>query len=110
MLRRMRGASSVRAALALASLLAIGAAFGLHPEPAAATQTATPAGLSAPVAKTLPHGCLACLAHGLALAAALSVAPSVDLAVQNVPLPSRTIPAGRLAGGDRSGRSPPAIS
>ena len=110
MLRRLRTAPLVRAALAFALLLSVSAGFGLHPEPGSAIRRAPAAGLSALPAGAAPHGCLACLAHGLAL----PTPPAVSLAaVTAVEAPSPALepdaPEG-LAGGPLPGRSPPANS
>jgi hypothetical protein len=111
MLRRLRTDPLVRAALAFALLLSVGAGFGLHPEPGSAIRRApVGAGLSAVPAGAAPHGCLACLAHGLALPTPPAVSLAAVTAAQ-APSPALEPDAPeRLAGGPVSGRSPPANS
>jgi hypothetical protein len=110
MLRRTRNTSVVRLALAVAVLLALGASFGLHPEPASQGSPSGVSGISTARRVPAPHGCLACLAHGAAMVSplfgiVLVAAPSSAAGLSEGPLP----PA-RLTCRDLSGRSPPARS
>lgn len=82
----------------------------MHPEPGGATIPASPSGLSTVRIGAAPHGCVACLNHGAALASPLpgpllAVAPAAPAS-----LPIESVLAGRLAGRGLSGRSPPARS
>jgi hypothetical protein len=106
MLRRIRTAPFARLALFAAAFIAIGASFGLHPEPG------EPLGApSAAFAKSLvpesSHGCMACLNHGLALASALSSLLLSGSAWTPAPPPADPTSHGRLAASDLPGRSPP---
>lgn len=108
MLRRMRSAPVVRLALCVAGFLAIGASFGLHPEPVG-NFSSSPPGVAFAKLRTLEarHGCVACLTHGAALAAPLlgillAGAPSEPASLLVDPSSH-----GRLAGTDLPGRSPP---
>ena len=108
MLRRIRKSRAVHVALALTAMLTIGASLGLHPEPAS-TLGAPPAdGISALSGPSSAHGCFACLVHGAAVAWSAAALPSAGAAEELLVLPSATEPAGRLAGRELSGRSPPA--
>jgi hypothetical protein len=109
MLQRTRTAPVVRAALTLAVVLAVGASFGLHPEPSPAPG-ASRAGFFLPAPPTSPHGCVACLAHGLVVPAPLSISLAAPAAVEQLYPSLELSPDSRLSGGDRSGRSPPAQS
>jgi hypothetical protein len=109
MLQRTRTAPAARAALALAVVLAVGASFGLHPEPSS-SPAASRSGISAPAPPVSPHGCVACLAHGLVIPAPLSIALAAPAVVERPFVSSELSPGSRLSGGDRSGRSPPAQS
>jgi len=106
MLRRLRRARAAHVLLGLAALLTVGASFGLHPEPGGSPR-ALPDGISTAAPASPSHGCLACLTHGAALAS-----PSLGLLlaaapVAPAPLALEPLLAGRLAGRDLSGRSPP---
>ena len=106
MLRRIRTAPVVRLALCAAALLAIGASFGLHPEPGEAFAGARPTLSQAAVSQSA-HGCVACLNHGVALASLASGLLSAGLLIHaDSPLPE-PIWHGRLAATDLPGRSPP---
>jgi hypothetical protein len=110
MFRHLRGVPVVRAALALALLLAVASAFGLHPEPG---NRAAPADSGAGISKLrpglLPHECLACLAHGLALPSPPAVSLAVVASTEKTTPSLAPLPPDRLFGGPRSGRSPPAL-
>lgn len=108
-IRRSYASSWVRAALCVAALLSVVAAFGLHPEPAGPV---APAGASSLAEKPSPqgaaHDCLACLNGGTAVLAALSglVPVAADpIAATNA---RACDPPARLDTGSLSGRSPPA--
>jgi hypothetical protein len=108
MLRRVRTAPVVRLALCVAGFLAIGASFGLHPEPGA-NFGSSPPGIAVAKLRTLEarHGCVACLTHGAALASPLL---GILLARSPSELASLLVDPsshGRLAGMDLPGRSPP---
>jgi len=107
MLRRLRRSRGTHVLLGLAALLTIGAAFGLHPEPGGASPV-LPDGISQAAAATASHGCLACLTHGAALASPFSGLHLAAAPAAPAPLVPETLLAGRLAGRDLSGRSPPA--
>ena len=108
MLRRIRKSRAVHVALALSAILTIGASLGLHPEPAGALGAPTADGISAFSGPASAHGCFACLVHGAAVAWSTAALPSAGAAEGVLVLPSSTDPAGRLAGRELSGRSPPA--
>ena len=106
MLRRMRTAPAVRLALCAAALLAVFASFGLHPEPGEAFAGARPVLTQSAVSQS-PHGCVACLNHGLALTSLASGLPAAGLLIHvDSPL-ADPLWRGRLAGTDLPGRSPP---
>ena len=107
MLRRIRTAPVVRLALCAAALLAIVASFGLHPEPGEAFATSSAAFATSAAPQQSPHGCVACLNHGLALASPLSGLLPSGSAWTPAPFPADPIRHGRLAGTDLPGRSPP---
>jgi hypothetical protein len=103
----MRTAPVVRIALCVAGFLAIGASFGLHPEPAGNFGLPPGAAWTKFRAPEATHGCVACLTHGAAL-------PSPPVAI--LLLGASSEPAslvlhpdshGRPAGRDLPGRSPP---
>lgn len=101
----------VHAALALAALLTVGASFGLHPEPGSSARNPPAAdGISVATAPASTHACLACLAHGAALAspASVLVAAARIQAVRLLPLDSN--PVSRLESRRLTGRSPPSAS
>jgi len=110
-LRRLRTAPLVRAALAFALLLSVGTALGLHPEPGSRAMRRMPAdGLSTIPANAPSHGCIACLAHGLALPTPPAVSLAAVTATEEAsPAPAPDAPE-RIAGRSLSGRSPPATS
>ncbi len=110
MLRQLRTARAAQIVLCLAAILAVGGSFGLHPEPGNGALSAAPAGFSAPRITSAPHGCLACLAHGAALAAPLTGLPLAGAPGAPASLPGDSIVSGRLAALELSGRSPPARS
>lgn len=106
MLRRMRTAPAVRALLCVAAVLALGASFGLHPEPGEGLSAAS-ATFAKSVGPQATHGCVACLSHGVAL-----TAPLVGIVLAGSPREPAIPPAdplrhGRLAGTELPGRSPP---
>ena len=104
----MRTSPSARLALLLAAVLALATSFGLHPEPAGSF--GPPSGAAAWAKARGPeavHGCLACLAHGTALAS-----PSAGIVLEaalceSLSLSLDSLSHGLPAGDDRSGRSPP---
>jgi len=101
---------AVRLTLAVAVLLAVGASFGLHPEPASPVLQSGAGGISSVRSAAAPHDCLACLTHGAAIAS-----PLAGIVLEAAPssaagLPEGSIPRARLACRDLSGRSPPARS
>jgi len=106
MLRRFRTAPAVRLALCAAALIAIGASFGLHPEPGDPFGAASTA-FARSTAPESNHGCKACLNHGLALTSTLFGLLASGSAW--TPSPPSADPAshGRLAAADLPGRSPP---
>lgn len=108
MLRRMKRAPTVRAALLTGAVLALVASFGLHPEPLDADRVGAHRGLASAHTDEARHACPACLTHGAALATRPAELPSASLA--EAPSYCRTAPrfVGRLAGRDLAGRSPPA--
>lgn len=110
MLRQLRTARAAQIVLCLAAILAIGGSFGLHPEPRAGALPASPAGFSTLKIASAPHGCLACLTHGAALAAPLSGFFLAGAPAAAASLPGEPALPGRLAGRELSGRSPPARS
>jgi len=109
MIRRMRNSQAARAALCVAALCALVAAFGLHPEPADPCS-----GIGQRFAQTAlhtapTHDCVACLHAGSAVVARKTrFAPSTDSTPAVRPAsyaaPSAGLPFGL------SGRSPPAAS
>lgn len=98
----------MRLALCLAAALAVGASFGLHPEPAAdfgaAAQSTAFAKFRAAEAS---HGCVACLTHGAALTSPLSDILLAASPCEPASLILDPLSHGRLAGRDLPGRSPP---
>jgi hypothetical protein len=110
MLRKIRTMPAVRLALALAVLLAVGASFGLHPEPGSQSAPSAVGGITKVRAAAAPHDCLACLTHGAAIAAPLAgIVLEADSTSPAGPS-GGSIPPARLARRDLSGRSPPARS
>jgi hypothetical protein len=112
MIRSMRSSPSARAVLCVAVLLAVGTAFGLHPEPAGLGSPAVEKHFasSASADSSGAHTCLACLTcaaalvpplGGIVLASVLSI-PAAAVADSAAP--------GRLPGRDLPGRSPPSAS
>ena len=106
MLRSLRTAPAVRLVLCVAALLAVGASFGLHPEPGDGSAPRTAA-----IAKDAPaqttHGCVACLNHGVALSSPLSGLFLACSVWEPASLPVDLLRHGRLAGTELPGRSPP---
>ena len=111
MLRRTKKSLWARFALGAALCLSIAASFGLHPEPVGAPGRAAGLEIVAQAsAPTAAHGCIACMSGGTIVLwprapVVLSATPSVRAAVCAAPLL-----LSRLAGRDRSGRSPPALA
>jgi hypothetical protein len=108
MLGLMRNSPAVRWFLCLAALLSLSAAFGLHPEPDGANGPFAGTGVSPTRLQAPSHGCVACLAHGPALASA-----SFGLPLPATPRTGSVLLAyrgweGRLPGRRQTGRSPPA--
>ncbi|MGE5277412.1 MAG: hypothetical protein ACM3SU_10495 [Acidobacteriota bacterium] len=110
MLRPLRTARASQIVLCLAAILAVGGSFGLHPEPGGGALSAAPAGFSILKITSAPHGCLACLTHGAALATPLSGLLLGGAPAAPASLPGETPLSGRLAGLELPGRSPPARS
>jgi hypothetical protein len=110
MFRQMRSARAVHLALSIAALLAIGGSFGLHPEPGAGAGTPSAGGISTVKDVASPHGCLACLTHGVALVSPLAGIIPDGAASTPSSLVFELDPSGRLSGRNHSGRSPPARS
>jgi hypothetical protein len=110
MLRQLRTVRAAQIALCLAAIVAVGGSFGLHPEPGSGAVSIHASGFSTFKTSPAPHGCLACLAHGAALVPPISgiLLTSSPAATASVFLEPAL--AGRLAGRDLSGRSPPARS
>ena len=97
----------MRLALAVAVLLAVGASFGLHPEPGA---RGAADGISRVLNASAAHDCLACLGHVTAVASPLSgIVPEASPA-SGAALSECSLPFSRLTCRDLSGRSPPAHS
>ncbi|HTO75997.1 MAG TPA: hypothetical protein VMQ61_07965 [Thermoanaerobaculia bacterium] len=107
MLRRLRRARGSHVLLGLAVLLTIGAAFGMHPEPGGASPALPDDGISKTRDATSSLACLACLTHGAVLAPRFSGLHLAAAPAGPAPLVLETLLAGRLAGRDLSGRSPP---
>ncbi|MEP6993929.1 MAG: hypothetical protein ABI968_05355 [Acidobacteriota bacterium] len=104
----MRTAPTVRLALCLAALLAVGGSFGLHPEPAAGLESAVQAAAFAKFhAPAGDHGCVACLTHGAALASPFSGILLASSPCEPASLTLDPLSHGRLACRDLPGRSPP---
>ena len=106
MLRRIRTAPAVRLALFAAALLAVGASFGLHPEPDE-TLGARSAAFARSAAPESNHGCVACLNHGLALTSSLAGLLLAGSAWKPASPPADPLSHGRLVAADLPGRSPP---
>jgi hypothetical protein len=106
MLRRFRTAPAVRLALCAAAVIAIGASFGLHPEPGEPLGAASAAFAKSATPES-NHGCLACLNHGMALTSPLSGLLVSGSAWTPAPPPADPTSHGRLAAADLPGRSPP---
>lgn len=111
MIRSLRGSPGVRLALGVAVLLAVGASFGLHPEPSGPGPAPLQDRFAAAAVETSgSHACVACLTFGAALVAPLSgIVLSGALSVAAAAMPGPGSPA-RLPGRDLSGRSPPSHS
>lgn len=107
MLRRLNASPLVRAALVAAGVLAMLAAFGLHPEPIGAGGIASHRGLSSAHQEDAPHACPACLTHAAALVTPAADPLPVDPSVRHAARRLETAAASRLAALDLSGRSPP---
>jgi hypothetical protein len=111
MLRRTKRSLLVRLALGAAVCLSIAASFGLHPEPVGAPgRTSGPEVAAEASTPSTAHGCIACMSGGTIVLwpgapVVLSATPCVLAAVSPAPLL-----LSRLAGRDRSGRSPPALA
>jgi hypothetical protein len=107
MLRRTRTAPVVRLALCVAGFLAIGASFGLHPEPAG--NFGSPLGVAWAKFRTqeATHGCVACLTHGAALASPPVAILLLGASSEPTSLVLHPTSHGRPAGRDLPGRSPP---
>lgn len=108
MLRRLRAAPVVRAALVAAAALAMLGAFGLHPEPLGAGGFAAHRGLSSAHPEDAPHACPVCLSHGSAVVTPAAHALPVDPSGAHAPRSLETVAGSRRPGLDLSGRSPPA--
>jgi hypothetical protein len=106
MLRRLRTAPAVRLALCAAAVIAIGASFGLHPEPGEAFGASATAFAKSSSPES-NHGCMACLNHGQALTSPLSDLLASGSAWTPAPPPADPTSLGRLAAADLPGRSPP---
>jgi hypothetical protein len=106
MLRRMRTAPAVRLMLCVATLLAVGASFGLHPEPGDASAPRTTAIEKTAAPQTI-HGCVACLNHGAALSSPFSGLFLASSVWEPAALPFGLLWYGRLGGTGLPGRSPP---
>jgi hypothetical protein len=111
MLRRTKRSLWVRLALGAALCLSIAASFGLHPEPAGAPGRR--AGLELVAQASTPsaaHGCIACMSGGT-----IVLWPGAPVVLSVTPAPRAVVCAApllrsRLAGRDRTGRSPPALA
>jgi hypothetical protein len=103
----MRTAPVVRIALCVAGFLAIGASFGLHPEPAG--NFGSPPGVAWAKVRTqeATHGCVACLSHGAALASPSFAILLLGSASEPASLVLDPVSHGRPSGRDLPGRSPP---
>ena len=110
MLRRIRNAPVVRLALAVAVLLAIGTAFGLHPEPPSQARASDGSGISKARSAAAPHDCQACLTHGAAVASPIAGFVPEAAPTSAAALSDGSLPHARLTCRDLSGRSPPALS
>ena len=107
---RLRNTPLVRAALLAAGLLAVAASFGLHPEPAGGERVAAHRGLSSAHTDETSHGCTACLKHVPVVVGPPAGAASALLTRAALAIFSSFDFAGRRAGRDLSGRSPPSRS
>ncbi len=107
MLRRIRLAPVVRAALLAAGALMLSAAFGLHPEAIGAGGFSSHRGMSSAHLDEAAHVCPACLTHAAALAAPPADPLAADLDGTRVPRLPGNAGASRYAVLDVSGRSPP---
>ncbi len=96
----------MRAALCVAALLAVGASFGLHPEPGDGFAPKARAIAKAAAPQT-SHGCVACLNHGVALASPFSGLFLAGSLWEPASLQVGLLWHGRLAGTELPGRSPP---
>jgi hypothetical protein len=107
MIRRMRNSRAARAALCVAALCALVAAFGLHPEPADPCSAIGQRFAQTALHTAPTHDCVACLHAGSALVArmirlVLSTASAPAVRPASYDAPSADLPAGL------AGRSPPA--
>ena len=110
MLARLRSSPLVRTALLAAGFLAVAASFGLHPEPAAGDRVAAHRGLATAHTDDASHGCTACLTHVPIVAASPADAACTPLDLAALDTFASPAFAGRRAGRDLSGRSPPSRS
>lgn len=111
MIPRLRSSTPVRAALGVAALLSLTAAFGLHPEPSGSTARPEAPGIAAKASVAAPaHDCIACLSGGSALVA--EPAGLAHCSADSGPAMADRIaaPPARLLCGSLSGRSPPAFA
>lgn len=107
MLRRIRLAPVVRAALLAAGALMLCAAFGLHPEAIGAGGFSSHRGMSSAHLDEAAHVCPACLTHAAALAAPPADPLAADLDGTRVSRLPGNAGASRHSVLDVSGRSPP---
>jgi len=103
----------VKVATLFAACLTAATAFGLHPEPRAATGAAGPLRLDVPgsrAADSGPHDCLACRAHRPLVAVSnLAVVPSPHYSTPRVRV-SRPSLVGAFEPPRPDGRAPPDLS
>ena len=110
MLDRLRNSRLTRTALLAAALFTVAASVGLHPEPLSGSLLSAHRGMASAHTDEPAHACPACLTHTAALVpprAGLTAARS-DAEVLEPRFDS--VFAGRSAGRDLSGRSPPSRS
>src|SRR5262245_15831431 len=105
--QRLRNARFGRSALLAAALLAVVASVGLHPEPVGDEHVTAHRGLASAHTDETAHGCAACLTHTAALASPPLGLLSGTPGQTSLRLVSGSPFAGRLAGRELSGRSPP---
>jgi hypothetical protein len=110
MFRRIPTSPAIRAALCVAALLALAGSFGLHPEPIGNEALAAHRGLARVHIDEGPHACLACLSHVAAFVQPFAAALAVSQPSAPLYRIARPPAAGRIAGLDLPGRSPPARS